>query len=66
MVKANIRNLFKQADAILVEQMDKLVETLSADNPDFVAAYKNAHIIVDPKTLKSTEGDGNGGGNTPV
>ncbi len=57
-VKANIRNYFAQADAILVEQMDKLVETLIEDHPDFVQTYKNARIIVDQKT--KSKGNGNG------
>lgn len=57
-VKANIRNYFAQADAILDDQMDKLVETLSADHPDFVSTYKNARIIVDEKTKKKPNGNG--------
>jgi len=66
-VKANIRNYFAQADALLTEQMDKLVETLTEDQPDFVQTYKNARIIVDPKTKKKENGTGTeGGGNTPA
>lgn len=64
--KANLRQTFKQADAILVEQMDKLVENFTADNPDFVATYKSARVIVDPKTkAKQPNGDNVTGGNTP-
>lgn len=47
-IKANIRQYFKDADAILVEQMDKLVIDFKTDNRDFVKNYKSARIIVDP------------------
>lgn len=48
--KANIRQLFKDGDFILVEIMDKLVEDFADANPDFVKQYKSARIIIDPKS----------------
>ena len=59
--KANIKQYFKQADAILTEQMDKLVENFKADNPDFVSTYRNARIIIDPaKTTTKITGTATG------
>lgn len=49
-VKSNIKQMFKDADEILVEQMDNLVETLTPTAPDFVHTYKSARVIIDPKT----------------
>lgn len=62
--KAQTKDLFKQADAILVEQMDKLIEDFSDTNPAFVAEYNAARIIIDPKTGKKTTGEK--GGNPPA
>ena len=45
---SNLRQLFKDADAILTEQMDKLVSNFKAANPDFVATYETVRIIIDP------------------
>ena len=64
-VKLNIKNLFKEADALLVEQMDKLVETMSKTEPDFVNTYKSARVIIDPKSNKKESGTGTPGGTTP-
>lgn len=50
--KANNKELFKKADGILTERMDKLVEDFAESNPVFVAEYKAARIIIDPKTGK--------------
>lgn len=47
---SNLRQLFKDADAILTEQMDKLVSNFKAANPDFVATYETVRIIIDPAT----------------
>jgi ABC-type uncharacterized transport system auxiliary subunit len=44
----NLRELFKQTDAILREQMDRLVVTFKATHPDFVKTYESTRIIVDP------------------
>lgn len=54
--KAQIKELFKQADAILVEQMDNLIEDFAESNAEFVAQYKAARIIVDPQTTSTPEG----------
>lgn len=56
--KAQIKQLFKNADAILVEQMDRLIDDFAADNPEFVAGYTNARIIVDPKSKPKENGEG--------
>ncbi|CAN5368581.1 hypothetical protein BH10ACI1_BH10ACI1_20340 [soil metagenome] len=55
--KANIKQMFKDADSVLLEQMDKLVEDFAEDFPDFVSNYKNARIIVDPKPKKKKSGN---------
>ena len=49
-MNANLRNLFKEADAILRDQMDKLVVTFKTANPDFVQTYESNRIIIDPAT----------------
>jgi hypothetical protein len=65
-IKAQVKELFKQADAILVEQMDNLIEDFADENPDFVAQYKAARIIIDPKTGKKMTDDNGGTGNPPA
>ncbi|MET0752036.1 MAG: hypothetical protein ABWZ66_01620 [Pyrinomonadaceae bacterium] len=55
--KAQTKELFKQADEILVEQMDKLIEDFFDTNAEFVAQYKSARIIIDPKTGKTITGE---------
>lgn len=45
---ANLRQLFKDTDAILTDQMDKLVSNFKAANPDFVSTYETVRIIIDP------------------
>jgi anti-sigma regulatory factor (Ser/Thr protein kinase) len=50
--------LFKNADAILVGQMDRLVNDFAEANPAFVAGYENARIIVDPKSKSGRRGWG--------
>ena len=47
---ANLAASFKQADAILRSQMDKMVNALRAAHPDFVGAYESNRIIIDPAT----------------
>lgn len=49
-LQSNLARLFKEADTILVEQMDKLVGAFRSANPDFVTAYESNRIIVDPAT----------------
>jgi hypothetical protein len=75
--KANIRDKFTKADFILRELLDKLIEGFAGDHPDFVAQYKSARKIVDPKSKAKENGegdenakggdgdDGNGGANNP-
>lgn len=57
-IRENIKNLFKEADIVLKEQMDKTVVGFKAANPDFVSTYKANRIIVDPgkstTTIKGT------------
>lgn len=47
-LNANLRQLFKDADEILKEQMDKLVVNFRSSHPDFVAQYESNRIIIDP------------------
>lgn len=65
-VKLNIKNLFKEADEILVEQMDRLVESMSKTQPDFVNTYKSARVIIDPKPKKKKPDETNGENNPPA
>ena len=57
-VRANLKNLIKEADQILKLQMDKTVLGFKTSNPDFVKTYKANRIIIDPgqsaTTLKGT------------
>jgi hypothetical protein len=54
---ANLTQLFKDADTILKEQMDKLVVTFRSTNADFVNNYEANRIIIDPsKTTTQLKG----------
>lgn len=54
---ANLSQLFKDADAILKEQMDKLVVALRPSNAAFVDNYEANRIIIDPsKTTTQLKG----------
>lgn len=65
-VKFNIRKLFFEADEILAEQMDKIVESMSKTEPDFVNTYFAARVILDPKQKKKKpDGTNTGGENNP-
>jgi hypothetical protein len=44
---ANLSSLFKQADTILKERLDKLVVAFRAEHPDFVKSYEANRIIID-------------------
>lgn len=44
---SNIANLFSQADSILYDKMDKLIEVVAETQPEFCSNYLNARIIVD-------------------
>jgi Carboxypeptidase regulatory-like domain len=45
---SNLTTLFKQADTILKEQIDKLILVFRAEHPDFVKTYEATRIIIDP------------------
>lgn len=47
---AALKQLFKEADAILKSQMDKLINQFKTNHPLFHAAYKHNRIILDPAT----------------
>ncbi|HEX8249697.1 MAG TPA: carboxypeptidase-like regulatory domain-containing protein [Pyrinomonadaceae bacterium] len=49
-IVASLTQLFDEADAILTERMDPLIGLFAATNPDFVATYQSARIIVDAPT----------------
>jgi hypothetical protein len=63
--KAGLKEKFSRADAVLKEQMDRLIDDFAEDHPEFVAQYKNARIIVDAKSKPKTSG-GTGGTNPPA
>ena len=45
---ANLAVLFKETDAILRDQLDKLVMTFKTSNPDFIKTFESNRIIIDP------------------
>ena len=45
---ANLAALFKKADVVLRDRMDKLVGAFRSDHPDFVKTYDSVRLIVDP------------------
>jgi hypothetical protein len=47
---ATLPQLFTEADQILNERMDTFIGLFAAANPDFVATYQSARIIVDAPT----------------
>ena len=59
--------IFKKIEELFTKRMDKLVATLSATHPEFVAKYESDRIILDPRTtatqLKGTVKDATG---TPI
>lgn len=56
-IRANLKNLIKEADTVLKLQMDKTIVALKSSNPDFVATYKTNRVILDPsKTSTSLKG----------
>lgn len=63
---SNMRRLFKEADEILKDRLDKLVVTFRSGNPDFVTTYESNRIIIDPavtatqlKGVVTTQADNN-------
>ena len=53
-VRANLKNLIKEADQILKLQLDKTVLGFKTSNPDFVKTYKANRIIIDPGQSATT------------
>ncbi len=49
-LNSNLKQFFKEADAILENQMDKLAVTFKTANPDFVKTYFNLRKIPDTPT----------------
>ncbi|HEX8736288.1 MAG TPA: carboxypeptidase-like regulatory domain-containing protein [Pyrinomonadaceae bacterium] len=46
----SLSDLFKEADAILIDRMDSFINLIRETNPDFADIYENARQIVDPNT----------------
>lgn len=56
-LRKNIKNLIKETDKVLKEQMDKTVIGFKTANPNFVSTYKINRIIIDPsKTITTLKG----------
>ncbi|MBL7766799.1 MAG: carboxypeptidase regulatory-like domain-containing protein [Chitinophagaceae bacterium] len=61
----NIAALIKEINSILKNRLDKLSLSFNSTDPDFVKAYFNARIIIDPNTTttqlkgKITDAEGN-------
>jgi hypothetical protein len=52
----SLETLIREAKAILRDEIDRLVNLFSRSNPEFVAGYKNARVIVDrAATHKATK-----------
>lgn len=53
-IRANLKNLIKEADTVLKLQIDKTIVTLKTSNPDFVSTYKVNRVILDPSKTSTT------------
>lgn len=53
-IRENIKNLIKEADLVLKEQLDKTVVGFKSSNPDFVSTYKTNRIIIEPGQSSTT------------
>ena len=53
-IRTNLRNLIKETDKVLKEQMDKTVVGFKTTNPDFTKTYKTNRIILDPSKTATT------------
>lgn len=53
-VRANLKNLIKEAENVLKLQMDKTIVGFKATHPDFVTTYKTNRIILDPSKTTTT------------
>lgn len=49
-LNSNLTALFKEADTLLKEQIDKLIVVFRAEHPDFVKTYEANRIIIDAAT----------------
>lgn len=49
-LNANLSTLFKEADQILIDQMDFLIVAFKAANPDFVSDYQKTRALIDAPT----------------
>ena len=65
---ANIKQLIKETDSILKNQLDKLAVSFKTTQPDFYNSYLNTRIIIDPsKTETQIKGTVvQEGSNTPI
>jgi predicted RNase H-like HicB family nuclease len=54
---ATLKTLFKEADFVLKNQMDKIVEQFKTVSMDFYTTYKNNRIILDP-AVSNTQAQG--------
>ena len=53
-IRTNLRNLIKETDKVLKEQMDKTAVGFKTSNPDFVRTYKANRVIIDPTKTTTT------------
>lgn len=53
-----IKTLREELSTMLNLQLDKLMEVLKEEHPDFFSAYKDARVIVDLRKGKRGDGDG--------
>ena len=53
-IRANLKNLIKEADTVLKLQIDKTIVALKSSNADFVSTYKTNRIILDPSKTSTT------------
>jgi hypothetical protein len=53
-IRENIKNLIKETDIVLKEQLDKTIVGFKATNPDFIYTYKANRIIIDPGKSTTT------------
>lgn len=53
-IRANLKNLIKEADTVLKLQIDKTIVSLKISQPDFVSTYKANRVILDPSKTSTT------------
>lgn len=52
--RQSLTNLIRRANSILRDQIDRLVNLFSRSNPDFVAGYRAARVVVDRAATHSS------------